>query len=157
VQHGWITPFIKVSMSQIFTTSQSWSKIIPYASLSTDLSHFNSLLKVLFMFPSRYLFAIDLPKCATSEDVYLRICVSLQRNTTPQKYSVSGSLYWRWVFHSLWDSIPRDRPTRFHWRHFVGLQLWQTSARFSKWVDPNSFAISYGNLVNFSYTADLYA
>ena len=38
-----------------------WSTLI--ASLSTTSSSFNSLFRVLLIFPSRYLFAIGLPQC----------------------------------------------------------------------------------------------
>ncbi len=66
---------------------------IPFASLSTISGTFNSLFKVLFIFPSWYLCAIGpWQRYFALDDVYHPLCVPIPRNATLFVRTVSGGL-----------------------------------------------------------------
>lgn len=65
------------------------------------------------------------------QEAYLHICVSLQRNTTPQRSTVHRRLQEEQVFHLFCNSVSRDIPMHFYWILFVRLQL-KTGALISK-------------------------
>eukprot|EP00793_Prasinoderma_coloniale_P006261 PRCOL_00001091-RA len=113
----------------------------PNASLPTISSTFNSLFKVLFIFPSRYLFAIGLsPGCIPKQpDSTEATCAAIR----PLRTGLSPSLASR--SRELRSSARKETPLDYN----SILEQY----RFSAWALPGSLAVTRGILVSFSSSA----
>ena len=120
---------------------------------------FDSLFKVLFIFPSRYLFAIGLsPIFSLGRSLPPNLgCIPKQPDSLMAPRAETGSrpdgaltlpgvpFQGTWVRSVSEDASPDYNSSRLH------------SARFSSWAIPGSLAVTRGILVSFSSSAYLYA
>ena len=86
---------------------------------------FNSLSKVLFIFPSRYLFAIGLSPIFSFRWNLPPIlsCIPKQLDSSRAHHRSPGGPYQRRDSHPLWRSVPGDLCTVQRGRRFSKLQL----------------------------------
>ena len=138
-------------------SSQEW--LVPFASLSTISGTFNSLFKVLFIFPSWYLYAIGL------EPIFsFRWNLPPTLRSNPEERDSKKTHRTQRTVNDERDSHPflRSFPTVLHlrlcWLRFYRLQFKTDKLPgFTYWAVPCSFAITKGILFSFFSSAYLYA
>ena len=111
-------------LQRLITSQRDWLETFPFQQFHVL---FNSLFKVLFIFPSRYLFAIGLSPIFSFRwnlPPYLS-CIPKQLDSSRVHHRSAGSPCQRRDSHPLWRSIPRDLYTVQHGKHFSRLQLGQ--------------------------------
>ena len=137
--------------------SQEW--LVPFASLSTISGTFNSLFKVLFIFPSWYLYTIGL------EPIFsFRWNLPPTLRSNPEERDSKKTHRTQRTVNDERDSHPflRSFPTVLHlrlcWLRFYRLQFKTDKLPgFTYWAVPCSFAITKGILFSFFSSAYLYA
>lgn len=119
---------------------------------------FDSLFKVLFIFPSRYLFTIGLsPVFSLGRNLPPDWgCIPKQPDSTTAPHGAAGSgpdgtlTLPGAPFQGTWPrSVAEDASPDYNSNG--------AAARFSSWADPNSLAVTIGILVSFFSSAYLYA
>ena len=96
--------------------SNDWlllATLVPNVSLLTISRTFNSLFKVLFIFPSRYLFAIGFPPIFSVRWNLPPIWAAIPSNSTPRTYSISSIHKYERGYHPPWRAFP-DHLIRAH-------------------------------------------
>jgi hypothetical protein len=142
-------------------------RLVSSVSLSTISRTFHSLFRVLFIFPSRYLFAIglspifslrwNLPPILSCNPKQLD---SWKRRPFGEKHSYQRMDDGR-DCHPLWCRIPKNlHPNRLlsvilSWNYNSTKNV--TLGRFQNWAFPASLAVTKGILVSFFSSAYLYA
>ena len=124
------------------------------SSLSTISSTFHSLFKVLFIFPSRYLFAIGLPSVFSLRwDLPPPLgCIPKQPDSTTTAREVSHDRP-----HGVLTLS--DAPFQGTWGHrdtehaSIDYNSPSEGRRFSRWAFPGSLAVTRGILVSFFSSA----
>ena len=120
---------------------------------------FNSLFKVLFTFPSRYLCPIGFLGIFSLGRNLPPVKIALSSNPTLGKRSVRGglqALYGAVTLHGAtfqWTSTWATRWTRFHKLHFA----LDEPRRLPAWAFPRSLAVTRGILFSFFSSPYLYA
>ena len=133
--------------------------LVPYGSLSAISGTFNSLFKVLFTFPSWYLFPIGL------EPIFsFRWNLPPTLRSNPEERDSKKTHRTQRTVNDERDSHPflRSFPTVLHlrlcWLRFYRLQFKTDKLPgFTYWAVPCSFAITKGILFSFFSSAYLYA
>ena len=118
---------------------------------------FNSLFKVLFIFPSRYLFAIGLVPYLALDGVYHPFWAAFPNNPTLWKRIV-------WLMravsrgsHPLWRSVPSNLDRTLTENASRDYNSVYEAHRFQIWALPASLAVTRGILVSFFSSAYWYA
>ena len=112
-----ITPCYKLISGQ-----RDWLQAFPFQQFHVL---FNSLFKVLFIFPSRYLFAIGLSPIFSFRWNLPPIlsCIPKQLDSSRAHHKSIGGPCQRRDYHPLWRSLPGDLYTVRRGRRFSRLQL----------------------------------
>ncbi len=114
---------------------------------------FNSLFKVLCIFPSRYLFAIGLPPVFSLRWNLPPIGAAVPSNSTRRRRAVRLAPRHRRDCHPLRCPVPRDFSPELAWRRLSRLQPDRRSDRLTVWALPASVALTKGILVSFFSSA----
>ena len=134
-----------------------WSQAFPFQQFHVL---FNSLFKVLFIFPSLYLFAIGLSPIFSFRWNLPPIlsCIPKQLDSLKDVSHRAWHSSHRRDSHPLWRPVPRDLYPGCHRKRFSKLQLGlRKAARFQIWAVPASLAVTRGILVGFFSSAYWYA
>jgi hypothetical protein len=111
---------------------------------------FNSLSKVLFIFPSRYLFAIGLPPIfSLGWNLPPALsCNPKQLDSSRPDRTLHTADHGRGC-HPPWRPLPRDLSRRYKWTRLYRLQFKDRKGlRFPSWAVPASLAVTGGILVS---------
>jgi hypothetical protein len=114
---------------------------------------FNSLFKVLCIFPSRYLFAIGLPPVFSLRWNLPPIGAAIPSNSTRRRRAVRLTPRHRRDCHPLRCPVPRDFSPELAWRRLSRLQPDRRSDRLTVWAFPASVALTRGIIVIFFSSA----
>src|SRR6202008_1458894 len=126
---------------RLITSKQDWLQTVPFQQFHVL---FNSLFKVLFIFPSRYLFAIGLSPVFSFRWSLPPIlsCIPKQLDSSRAHHESTGSPCQRRDCHPLRRSIPRDLYTVQHGKRFSRLQLGQKNCQILN-LSSSRFTRSY--------------
>jgi hypothetical protein len=124
---NWCWPIDKKvhpAKAELIPSQRDWLQAFPFQQFHVL---FNSLSKVLFIFPSRYLFAIGLSPIFSFRWHLPPIlsCIPKQLDSLRAYHKSTGSPCQRQDSHPLWCSIPGDLYMVQHGQHFSRLQLGQ--------------------------------
>ena len=137
--------------------SQEW--LVPFASLSTISGTFNSLFKVLFIFPSWYLYTIGLePIFSFRWNLPPTLRSNPEERDSKKTHRTQRTVNDERDSHPFLRSFPTDLHLRLCWLRFYRLQFKTDKLPgFTYWAFPCSFAITKGILFSFFSSAYLYA
>ena len=139
-----------------FSRKQHWCQTLPFWQFHVL---FNSLFKVLFIFPSRYLFAIGLSPIFSFRWNLPPIldCIPKQSDSLKVYHTAENNGQIR-DSHPLWCPIPKNFYQNSNRKHFFKLQFVKVEPwRFQIWALPASLAVTKGILVSFFSSAYWYA
>ena len=140
--------------------------LVPFASLSAISGTFNSLFKVLFTFPSWYLFAIGLkPLFSFRWNLPPTLRSNSEERDSEKAYRTQRAAGDTQDSHPQWCSFPRGLHLRLCWRYFLRLQFKARGPNFHAELVPvhspllrESYLVSFPPLtymLKFSGFADL--
>ena len=150
-----------------FSMQQSHpAALVPFASLSAISGTFNSLFKVLFTFPSWYLFAIGLePIFSLRWNLPPNLRSNPKERDSQNIHRAQGTADGEQESHPHWYSFPRDLHLRLHWQYISRLQFKAKDPNFQAELIPvhspllgESYLVSHPPLtymLKFSGFADL--
>ena len=113
-------------------TQQSFkAHVTTSASISTISSTFNFLFKVLFIFPSWYLFAIGLKKWEALHENYHALCIPSPRNVNHRNSTVHKILQMQhWIFTIINAFFQKAFICKFYWHNIFKLQFKAASPNY---------------------------
>ena len=114
---------------------------------------FNSLFKVLCIFPSRYLFAIGLPPIFSFRWNLPPVWSAIPSKPTRRRQTVRLNPRHRRDCHPLRCPVPRDFSPGRAWSCLCRLQPDRRGGQFTIWAGPASLAVTEGILVSFFSSA----
>ena len=114
---------------------------------------FNSLFKVLCIFPSRYLFAIGLPPIFSLRWNLPPVWSAIPSKPTRRRQTVRLNPRHRRDCHPLRCPVPRDFSPGRAWSCLCRLQPDRRGGQFTIWAGPASLAVTEGILVSFFSSA----
>ena len=114
---------------------------------------FNSLFKVLCIFPSRYLFAIGLPPIFSLRWNLPPVWSAIPSKPTRRRQTVRLNPRHRRDCHPLRCPVPRDFSPGRAWSCLCRLQPDRRGGQFPIWAGPTSLAVTEGILVSFFSSA----
>ena len=146
---------IEIHLSQ---KQSQHKKLVPFASLLAISGTFNSLSKVLFIFPSRYLFAIGLRPIFSFRRKLPPILHTTSKVRDSKRLRRMGRVFHVYGILTLYDAFfQKDLRRSTSWKRISRLQFKNRSSRLAFWAHPGSVALTNGIIFIFFSSTYLYA